>query len=200
MKPHRGKRTDRAGYALVLFLMMVFGLMGLAALVIDLGFARLAQRQMQTAVDSAALEGLRLARFLATGIRPVIQLDGLRGMSAKYLQHQISRRWTNKARRWVASQMAANTFDDDLDPTNGDTGQYGAGPVVDFTGGVGPTELAASQTCRPAPAGLQTKACGRHTWAGTEFRRRAERRHEFGHVWLQPELRCGPLGGRGRKL
>ena len=38
---------------------MFFGLMGLAALVIDMGFARLAQRQMQTAVDSAALEGLR---------------------------------------------------------------------------------------------------------------------------------------------
>ena len=59
MKLHRGKRTDRAGYALVLFVMIFFGLMGLAALVIDMGFARLAQRQMQTAVDSAALEGLR---------------------------------------------------------------------------------------------------------------------------------------------
>ena len=39
--------------------MMFFGLLGLAALVIDLGFARLTQRQMQSAVDSAALEGLR---------------------------------------------------------------------------------------------------------------------------------------------
>ena len=75
MKPRRGKRTDRAGYALVLFLMMVFGLMGLAALVIDLGFARLAQRQMQTAVDSAALEGLRFRDDIpAIGIRPAIQL------------------------------------------------------------------------------------------------------------------------------
>ena len=55
MKPRRRKPADRAGYALVLFLMMLFGLMGLAALVIDLGFARSAQRQMQTAVDSAAL-------------------------------------------------------------------------------------------------------------------------------------------------
>ena len=34
-------------------------LLALAALVIDLGFARLTQRQMQTAADSAALEGLR---------------------------------------------------------------------------------------------------------------------------------------------
>ena len=44
--------------------MMFFGLMGLAALVIDMGFARLAQRQMQTAVDSAALEGIAMARRL----------------------------------------------------------------------------------------------------------------------------------------
>ena len=62
--------ADRAGYALVLFLMMVFGLMGLAALVIDMGFARLAQRQMQTAVDSAALEGLRWRDVDATGDLP----------------------------------------------------------------------------------------------------------------------------------
>jgi hypothetical protein len=42
-----------------MFVMIFFGLMGLAALVIDMGFARLTQQQMQTAVDSAALEGLR---------------------------------------------------------------------------------------------------------------------------------------------
>ena len=53
--PHRG------GYVLVLFVLMFFALLGLAALVIDLGFARLTQRQMQSAADSAALEGL-LAR------------------------------------------------------------------------------------------------------------------------------------------
>jgi hypothetical protein len=62
MKRHRGKAADRAGYALVLFVMIFFGLMGLAALVIDMGFARLTQQEMQTAVDSAALEGLRLGR------------------------------------------------------------------------------------------------------------------------------------------
>ena len=52
---------------LVLFVMLFVGIMGLAALVIDMGFARLAQREMQTAVDSAALEGLRgaITRLLA---------------------------------------------------------------------------------------------------------------------------------------
>ena len=70
-----GKAADRAGYALVLFVMIFFGLMGLAALVIDMGFARLAQRQMQTAVDSAALEGLRWRDGVPRrGIRPAIQL------------------------------------------------------------------------------------------------------------------------------
>ena len=52
-------RSHRGGYTLVFFAMLMFALMGLAALVIDIGFARLTQRQMQTAVDSAALEGLR---------------------------------------------------------------------------------------------------------------------------------------------
>ena len=33
--------ADRAGYALVLFVLIFFGLMGLAALVIDMGFAGL---------------------------------------------------------------------------------------------------------------------------------------------------------------
>jgi hypothetical protein len=97
--------------------MMFFGLMGLAALVIDMGFVRLAQRQMQTAVDSAALEGLRW-RDSTTD------------------PHQ------------QASNMAAYTFDADLDLTTSDT-QYGAGPVVTFSGGVGPPELAASQLMQP---------------------------------------------------
>jgi len=44
----------RSGNVLVLF-----GLFAMAALVIDVGFARLTQRQMQTAVDSAARERLR---------------------------------------------------------------------------------------------------------------------------------------------
>lgn len=57
--PRRLRHRRRRGYTLVLFAMLFFCLMALAALVIDLGMARLAQRQMQAAVDSAALEGLR---------------------------------------------------------------------------------------------------------------------------------------------
>jgi len=153
MKPRRGKRTDRAGYALVLFLMMVLGLMGLAALVIDIGFARLAQRQMQTAVDSAAIEGLRWRdaeqwEDLPQGWLADADFQTQVGVSGT-VAGSMSTQQCEKVHRWAASRMAANTFDDDLDPTDGDTGQFGAGPVVDFTGGVGPPELAASQTMSP---------------------------------------------------
>jgi hypothetical protein len=125
----RGRRPNRAGYALVLFVMMFFGLMGLAALVIDMGFARLAQRQMQTAVDSAALEGLRNDPTTVYG-------------------------------RQQASQIVAGMFTDYSD-SSGAVVHYGAGPVVNFSDGVGPTEVAASQLIEPGnppvyqPGGLE---------------------------------------------
>ena len=138
MKPRRGKRTDRAGYALVLFLMMVLGLMGLAALVIDLGFARLAQRQMQTAVDSAALEGLRWRdaeqwEDLPQGWLADADFQAQVGVSGT-IAGLMSTQQCEKVRRWAASRMAANAFDDDLEPTNGDTGQFGAGADRGFRG------------------------------------------------------------------
>jgi hypothetical protein len=109
---------------------MVFcGLMGLAALVIDMGFARLAQRQMQTAVDSAALEGLRHDPTTING-------------------------------RQQASQVVADMFSDAVD-SNGNTVHYGAGPVVNFSEGVNPATLAASQLMQPGappvyqPGGLE---------------------------------------------
>ncbi len=118
MKRHRSKPVKRRGYVLVLFVMMFLGLMGLAALVIDMGFARLTQRQMQTAVDSAALEGLR-------------------GQAASPI-----------GAREQASQMLARLFTDEVDSSGG-TVQYGAGPVVNFSGGIGPAELAAAQSMSP---------------------------------------------------
>ena len=115
-----GRGKKRAGYVLVLFAFLFFGLLGLAALVIDLGFARLAQRQMQTAVDSAALEGLR-------------------GQDASAMAPLVSRQ--------QASQIVASLFTDYAD--SGGTVHYGAGPVVNFSGGIGPTAFAAAQTMSP---------------------------------------------------
>ncbi len=114
--------SRRRGYSLVLVAMMLFGLFAMAALVIDLGFARLAQRQMQSAADSAALEGLR-----GEGITDY------------------------DARQDAAERFIAWTFDDDLDATNGDDGiagdggAFGAGPMVDFSGSAGNPDLNASQ-------------------------------------------------------
>jgi len=94
---------SRRGQILVYFVLMLFALMSLAALVVDLGFARLTQRQMQSAVDSAAIEGLR-------------QRDAL----------------SESDRRQAASDRVAMVFDDDLDPTNGDPASLSAGPVIAF--------------------------------------------------------------------
>ncbi len=53
------KRSPRRGTTLVLFAFLVFAFMALAALAIDMGLARLAQRQMWTATDTLALEAVR---------------------------------------------------------------------------------------------------------------------------------------------
>ena len=122
------KRRRRRGYVLVFWAMMLFGLMGLAALVIDIGFARLTQRQMQTAADAAALEGLR-------GEGSVLYSD----------------------RQERARNFANWHFDDDLDLNNDDgafdsgSGQFGAGPLVEFSGGAGDPELGASQLMEVDP-------------------------------------------------
>lgn len=65
------------GYVMVLLAMMLFGLFAMAALVIDIGFARLAQRQMQSAADSAALEGARNGDEMASELVGIIFDDDL---------------------------------------------------------------------------------------------------------------------------
>ena len=50
----------RQGMAMVWFAVLLFAIFGMAALVADLGQVFVVRRQMQTAVGSAALEGLRL--------------------------------------------------------------------------------------------------------------------------------------------
>ncbi len=123
----------RSGYILVFFAMILFGIMALAALVIDIGFARLTQRQMQTAVDAAAIEGLRGEGLV-----------------------------TYDDRRDAARNLTHWHFDDDLDSTNSypseddgafnsGSGQFGAGPLVTFRGGAGDPSLAASQLLEVKP-------------------------------------------------
>src|SRR5438132_8516594 len=95
---------------LVQIALIAFALSGLLSLVIDIGYARLTQSQMQNAADSGALEGLRQRDNVA--LNPA-------------------------ARRAAVNDVVGWTYDDDLDPTNGDPDyQFGAGPVVNLTDGV----------------------------------------------------------------
>jgi hypothetical protein len=120
----RARQHGRRGNVLVLFALLVFVLFAVAALVIDMGLAFTTRRQMQTAVDSAALEGLRHRDD------PV-----------------VAEKQRDRARRQAASTLAAAVFDDDLDPEDGDPQGFGAGPVFDLTPGVGAAN--ALETVRP---------------------------------------------------
>ncbi len=102
----------RRGYTLVVFALIFFCLMALGALVIDLGLARLTQRQMQTAVNSAAVEGLRGRDFDSSDP-------------------------TNVSGRSAARTIVEQTFDDDLDPASGDARIFGAGPIFHLGPGIG---------------------------------------------------------------
>lgn len=118
-----------------MFAMLVFVFLAIAGLAIDMGMATLTQHQMQVAVDTAALEGVRLRDF--EGSQPL----------------------SNQRRRARVSQIVREVFDDDFVPTgpvapngswpgsigdNGDDLQLGAGPALQVSGGSGP--MAASAT------------------------------------------------------
>src|SRR5262249_6380441 len=93
------------------------------SLIVDMGYARLTQAQMQNAADAAALQGLRMRN-----------IDPDPGAS-------------DLQRRTAANQVARFVFDDDLDPTNGDPDyNFGAGPIIDLTDGS--TALHGGQTAR----------------------------------------------------
>ena len=116
---------------LVQFALIVFALCGLLSLVVDIGYARLSQGQMQSAADAAALEGLRQRDV---GVRnPVTGVTVNDPFASDCL------------RRAAANRMVRRTFDDNLDPIEGDPDyQFGAGPAVDRTEGV--TSVHALQT------------------------------------------------------
>ena len=87
--------------------MISLALCAMLSMIIDIGYARLAQGQMQNAVDAAAIEGMR-------------KRDA----------------GTDAARRTAANNFVNDTFDDDLDPTDGDDYNFGAGPIIDLTDGL----------------------------------------------------------------
>lgn len=127
----RIQRADsaRRGGILVLFALLTFVFFAVAAVVIDVGLANLTQAQMQTAVDSAAIEGCRWRNF----------------------DEQLGDSHTEKRRK--AATMVRLAFDDDLYPTQGfykpengpplnqpdsvDEANVSAGPGLQVSGGSG---------------------------------------------------------------
>ena len=109
----------RAGYALVFFAMLLLGIMAMAALVIDIGFARLTQRQMKQATDAAALEAIRKS-------------DVETATSHVYAGRTAA---TDIGRRQAAADLVTALFDDDFDDSD-DARSFGAGPAVDLSGGI----------------------------------------------------------------
>jgi hypothetical protein len=102
------------------FALFVFAIFAVLSLIIDVGYARLTQGQMQIAADTAALEGLR-ARDSGPTNPQTMQAD-------PFASDCVRRAAANRIAHWV--------FDDDLNAENGDPDfQYGAGPIVDVTDG-----------------------------------------------------------------
>jgi hypothetical protein len=102
--------------------LIVFALFGLVGLVVDSGYARLTQAQMQSAADGAAVEGMRLRNLRSDPFE------------------------SDCKRRSAARNVVAWTFDDDFVP-GADAFGFGAGPQLTLTGGVG--DLNALQTIEP---------------------------------------------------
>jgi hypothetical protein len=145
---------SRRGNVLVFFAFIVFVAMAIAGLVIDLGVARLTQMQMQTAADSAALEGLRFRDDLPAAWRPsgtvppnlppaLLSEIGPQPQTPYDPTNPAWQKWIDGARRFAASEIVAVTFDDDLNPANGDLHQFGAGPVASVTDTIGDPSLQA---------------------------------------------------------
>lgn len=121
----RFARRRQAGNVLVLFALCAFGLLAVAALVIDVGLARVAQVQMQTSADAGALEGVR-----ARDGDPDGQVD------YAALPDDDAR---DSQRRERVRDLVARAADPDMDlsTTTGEERVQGAGAAVDLTGGLG---------------------------------------------------------------
>lgn len=118
-RPLRRGAAERRGTVLVLFAVLLFGIFGLFAVVLDFGIVRLTQIQMQTSADVAALEGLG-------------------GRDADLADPAAA----DLARRQLAALSAALVFDEDGDPATGPSRfRLGAGPLL-RTGVNAPTEFA----------------------------------------------------------
>ena len=209
-----GGRGEFAGYVLIMFAMLSVCLLGLAALVIDMGFVRLARQQMQTAADAAALEGLRWQ-----GVQNTSQLPRAWSSDPNYVAEvglsgsmSLTAAQSDQVRRWAASQVVADgpfgpgtpsqpsMFAEYYD-TAGGTVNYGAGPIVNFSVGVGDPNLAAAQTTTvPYPLVYQPVRNDGNPGLELNFSKCGPRRHGCRDLRFQLRFQRGVDGRRGRRL
>lgn len=132
------RSTQRRGVALVMFVMLVFAFMALAAVCIDVGMAGLTQATMQNAVDTAALEGVA---------------------SRDFFEHRPG---ANLFRRPLVTDVVRTVFDDDLTPTaldsDEDHREYSAGPIFHLEGGMDSPANASATIVVPDPGDYTTAA------------------------------------------
>ncbi|MBM3782417.1 MAG: hypothetical protein FJW29_12235 [Acidobacteria bacterium] len=120
---------------LVQVALVAFAMLALLGLVVDAGMLHLTQGQMQTAVDGAAIEGIRNRDAILQG-----------GPGGVPVPNAFA---SDCVRRTVATRLAAAQFDDTIYAVDGDPGyRFGAGPVIGRTAGY--TTLHAGQTITAA--------------------------------------------------
>ncbi len=108
------RHPERRGQTLVLFVLLAFVILALAAAVIDVGSIFLARRQLQSAVNSASVEGLRFRdgvpldwRSKETAPAALINAAGDPPTSSNYDPTSPDwQAWIDKARRWAAANAA----------------------------------------------------------------------------------------------
>lgn len=143
--------SERRGSVLTWFASLLFVLLPLAALVIDVSFVRLSRRQMQTAVNTAALEGLRFRDDIPIStLSSLVDCPGCT-TEADFYQHVRDHdtacncptvthaQVRDYLRRRLAGRLIQAEFDDDLLSTIADPLHLGAGPDLNYIDG---TELA----------------------------------------------------------
>jgi hypothetical protein len=131
---YRFNHERRHGHVLIWFALMAFALMGLAAMVIDMGIVRVTQLRMQSAADAAALEGLRGRDLYLT--QPTYLADAL-------YRSNWDPAHPDSARRAAASQLIQLITAD-----HGTKGYNGMGPILQLTDGIplGDSGFNAAQT------------------------------------------------------
>ncbi|MBM3996910.1 MAG: hypothetical protein FJ303_22585 [Planctomycetes bacterium] len=129
-------RQRRGGNVMALCALLLFVIFGVAALTIDIGLAMTARRQMQTATDSSAREGLRYRDEIPDWLKAQID-DPTSDIAKGMAQDGIDTSDKDQVRRWMTRAQINATYADLKDQNNDIVAQFGAGPEFTIDPGQG---------------------------------------------------------------